>query len=371
MRRMLPLAALLSLAAVPALAQSVIRPNQPVTGRLVASDPVMLDGVHYHVWRFEGQAQHRYRVTLASDDFDAFLTVGSEAQPGCDDCATDDDGGGGNDALVEYVGHHDGTYEIRAYSFDEGETGDYRLLLEDHGEEEAHEVPSGTPISLGEVSGELARGDQKLEGVSYQDTWTYQGRAGETLVITLRSEDFDAMLNVGAFDGGECTGMDGDDNGAGGTDSRLTIHLPDDGAYHLHVTSARPGGSGRYTLTVEAAEAGIAVASPIAPGEEMEGTLGEGDAREGDGSLYDLWSFRGNEGEAFTITLRSEEFDTFLHFGRMMNGTWEVLNADDDGGGDTDSQLTVTLPETGEYLLHANAFGVNGRGTYTLRIQRN
>jgi hypothetical protein len=374
MRRTLLLPALLLLSAAPAAAQGTIRPGQSVTGELVQSDPVMGQGVHYDVWRFRGEASHLYRVTLRSGDFDAFLTVGSEAQAGCDDCATDDDGAGGTDALVEYSGSADGLYEIRAYTYEDGEMGSYELTLEDQGIQESHaeEVVAGTPIAAGEtVSGELARGDTKTEGQSYSDTWTYQGRAGEIITITVRSEDFDAMLNVGAFDGGECMGMDGDDDSGGGTDSRLTMRLPEDGAYHLHVSSSRPGGAGRYTVLVEPAEEVVAVASPIMAGEAVEGRLMQGDAREPeDGSPYDLWSYRGTAGETLTITLTSRDFDTYLRFGRMVDGAWQQIESNDDFEGSTDSELTVTLPETGEYLIHANTFLIAGQGDYRLLATR-
>jgi len=369
MHRSLLLAIPLLLAGTNAAAQETIAPGQSVSGELGASDTTLDDGTYYDVWRFEGVASHRYRVTLRSADFDAVLTVGADIQRGCDDCAVDDDGAGGTDAQVEYVGSQDGTYAIRAYSFDEGATGRYEITLEDQGMDE---VVVGTPIVQGEpVAGELARGDRKIPGQSYSDTYAYEGRAGETIRVTLRSEDFDTLLEIGGFDGEECTGMDIDDNGAGGTDSRLTLTLPDDGLYHLHVSSARGGGAGAYTLLVEEAEEVVAVASPIAEGGAVEGRLMEGDPRERDGSLYDLWSFRGRAGESLTITLRSEDFDTFLRFGRTVEGEWDELGYDDDGTGTTDSELTITLPEDGEYLIHANAFGANERGAYTLLVRRN
>jgi Bacterial pre-peptidase C-terminal domain len=360
----------LLLAAAPAAAQSPIRPGETVTGELDAADPTMFDGAHYEVWHFEGTAAHRYRVTLRSTDFDAFLLVGADARPGCDDCATDDDGAGGTDAQVEYVGGQDGTYEIRAFTFRRGDTGRYQLSLEDAGVDEAPPPIVGTPIGLGEAGGELSEGDEHIAGHSYIDTWTYTGRAGETITITLRSADFDAVLAVGAFDGGECTAVDEDDNSGGGTDGRVTLTLSADGPYHLHVSSAQADGSGRYTLLVEQAERVVAVASPIEPGTTVEGQLLDGDAWENDGSRYDLWSFRGRAGERVTITLRSEDFDAFLRFGRGRGEEWEQIANDDDGAGGSDSRITVTLPEDGEYLVYANTFGSGERGSYTLRVDR-
>lgn len=393
MRSILLLPALFLLA-TPAAAQSVIRPGQSVTGALSAADPALDDGSHYDVWRFQGQARHRYRVTLRSDDFDAYLAVGEEAGPACDACATDDDGAGGTDAQVEYTGGADGTVEIRANSFSDGETGRYELTLEDEGiveetEEHAHApAQSGTPIGLDEAAeGELSRGDTK-HGISYADTYTYQGRAGETISILLRSADFDALVTVGAFEGGECTEMDADDDGGGGTDSRLVLTLPDDGAYHIHVGSAGPGETGRYTLLVErgtladAAGGGldgadfltdsvIVTGDPIQLGQSITGWLRDGDLRTLDSrAFYDLYAYRARAGETVTIELISDEFDAEVHVGRWVNGVWEELGRDDDGGEGTNSLLTITFPESGEYEILAKSLYAGGTGQYHLSVAR-
>lgn len=378
MYRALPFLALLAVAA-PAAAQNTIRPGEPVTGELSASDPVLDDGSHYDVWRFAAVAQHRYRVTLRSEDFDAYLAVGTHADSDCEDCQTDDDGAGGTDAQVEFTRAEDGTWEIRANSYDADETGGYQLVLEDlgvgeeghdHGEEAA---PRGEPIALDQaVTGELTRFDRKL-GASYSDTWTYDGRAGETIIVTLRSEDFDAYLTMGEYAGGECTEMDTNNNGAGGTDSKLTVELPDDGAYHIHVSSATQGGIGRYTLLVERGAEPLEVAPPmpISPGETLEGRLWSTDTEEADGSYRDTWIFRGGVGETYVVTLHSEDFDAYLHVGQMTGGEWNVLETDDDGAGEgTDAQVSITLPVNGEYLIRATSYEGGQTGAYTLRLER-
>lgn len=379
MYRALHLLPVLLLAAAPAAAQDVIRPGESVTGRLSPSDPTLGDGSHYDVWRFAVQARHRYRVTLRSDDFDAYLSVGANTAEECGDCTNDDDGAGGTDALVEFTGSRDGTFQIRANSYDEAEMGEYRLTLEDAGlvEENEHEghgdaPDEGTPITLGQaVTGTLARGDRKIDD-SYTDTWTYQGRDGESIVVTLRSEDFDTYVTLGEYESGECRGMDGDDNSGGGTNSRITTELPDDGAFHIHVRSAGQGETGAYTLLVEPAvdrESG-APPMPISPGETLEGRLSESDTQEADGSYRDEWTFRGNAGETYVITHRSEDFDSFLHVGRKAGEAWETLETDDDGAGDGDAEVTITLPDDGEYVIRAGSYLSAETGAYTLRLQR-
>lgn len=374
MRSIALLPAVLVLAAAPAAAQETIRPGERVTGQLTASDPVLDDGSHFDVWRFTGQAHHRYRVTLRSDDFDAMLVVGSATRAECGDCASDDDGGGGTNASLAFSAPADGTFEILTNSFDETEMGAYELTLEDEGMHEAHEgtggVAAGIPIELDQpVEGELVRGDDKTHGSSYSDTYAYQGRAGERITVTLRSADFDALLEMGEFEGGECTALDSDDDGGGGTDSRMTVTIPENGTYHIHVGASGNGERGRYTLLVERGpERRVAVASPITPGETMESRLDDADALADDDSYYELWSFRGQAGETVTIRMASEAFDTYLHLGRMTDGAWQALETNDDGEDGTNSDLTFILPASGEYFIRANAFAEGQTGAYTLRV---
>ncbi len=368
---------LLLIAAAPAAAQGIIQPGQRVTGQLTAADPTLGDGSHYDVWRFQGQAEHRYRVTLRSDDFDAYLAVGADVGEACAACQTDDDGAGGTDAVVEFTGGADGTYEIRANSYDAEEMGGYELMLEDEGvvvePDEPAATGTGTPIALDQaVEGELARGDVKM-GNSYVDTYTYQGRAGETITVMLSSDEFDTSIEMGQVDGGECRDMDDDDDGGEGTNSLLTIRLPENGAYHIHVRSSGAGETGVYTLLVQRGTQRPVVTvppSPIAPDETVRGRLSDGDAQEADGEYVDVWSYRGSEGETINVVMRSEDFDTYLYFGRMVDGAWQELASDDDGAGDLDSEITVTLPADGEYLIRASSLMADDTGAYTLRVAR-
>lgn len=252
-RTSLILAALLAGAAVPAAAQGNIRPGQTVRGELSTSDPTLADDSYHDIWRFRAEAGHTYAVTLRSDDFDAYLAVGSSAGDDCEECETDDDGAGGTDSRVEFRADASGTYEIRANALSADETGDYTLELQDLGQVQqapAEEV-SATPIRLGQrVQGELTGDDPAADDGSYYDLYSFQGRAGQTITITLRSDDFDAFLTIGMLDGGEYAELDGNDDGPDGTDSELTITLSETGEYLIHANSLNEGETGAYTLQI-------------------------------------------------------------------------------------------------------------------------
>lgn len=247
MRRTLLVFALLT--AAPAASQPMLYPGQRVTEALSDSDPVLNDGSHYDLWSFNALAGHVYLVTLRSSQFDAYLAVGANAAD-CPDCRVDDDGAGGNDAAVRFAPVANGSYQVRANSYGAGETGRYEITLEDQGlSPESGAMP--VTIQAGDsVEGRLEPGDER-NGTRYTDTFIYQGRAGEELVVTLRSADFDAVVAMGRPGHRGCRPISSDDDGAGGTDSRLEITLSADGIYHIHVRTAQAEGRGAYTLTVE------------------------------------------------------------------------------------------------------------------------
>ncbi|HZG43085.1 MAG TPA: hypothetical protein VEY93_08995, partial [Longimicrobium sp.] len=111
-------------------------------------------------------------------------------------------------------------------------------------------------------------------------------------------------------------------------------------------------------------------AQPLQAGVRAQGVLNDDDAvLEADNSYYDLWSYQGREGEAVKIQMMSDDFDTYVAIGRMVNGTWEEVASMDDGGEGTNTLLEVTLPATGEYVIRANSFGAEETGDYTLLIE--
>jgi hypothetical protein len=282
MRNTLPFlsAALLACVAVPAVAQGTIRPGQTVRGELAASDGTLDDGSFFDVWRFRAQAGHVYAVTLRSDAFDAFLSVGSSAGPDCEDCEADDDGAGGTDSEVLIRASANGMLEIRANSLMAEETGAYTLALEDRGENAQ---------------------------IDEEDEDEYAGVDEEPVADV--GDEMEAMEIVGT-------------------------------------------------------------PTPVRLDRAAQGELGEDDAQAADDSFYDLFSYRGRAGETITITLRSEDFDAFLSVGRRVDGRFEVMESNDDGEEGTDSELTITLPEAGEYLIRANSLFPEETGAYTLQITR-
>ena len=94
----------------------------------------------------------------------------------------------------------------------------------------------------------------------------------------------------------------------------------------------------------------------------------QGDELLDDDSFADTWRFQGRAGQQLEVTLRSAAFDAYLVVGRLKNGTFSTIESDDDGAGDTDSKVSLTLDTSGEYLVRANTLFKNKTGRYTLLV---
>lgn len=235
----------------------------------------------------------------------------------------------------------------------------------------APELAAQGRIEVGHtVRGELTASAPTLDDGSHYAIWTFVGRAGERVRVTLRSEDFDAYLAVGRLKDGACVAdCETDDDSGGGTDARLSYTLPGDGTFSIRVNTLREGETGAYTLSLDS----VAVpppptAQPVQAGQTVHGTLGEGDAEAEDGSYYDLYRVSARAGDTLTITMRSGDFDAYLVVGRMVDGELETMESDDDSGGGTDAQVRFVVPADGDYHIHANSLGAGETGAYTLEI---
>ncbi len=99
---------------------------------------------------------------------------------------------------------------------------------------------------------------------------------------------------------------------------------------------------------------------------EIQGSLGAGFPTLNDGRLYKEHSFTGPAGEQVTITLSSSEFDTYLI---LLDSQGNKIGENNDARRETtDSQLTITLPNSGTYRILVKANNSTGRGQYTLSI---
>ncbi|MBX9615060.1 MAG: peptidase [Caulobacteraceae bacterium] len=229
------------------------------------------------------------------------------------------------------------------------------------------------------VNGQLTADDRRVDsedqGQFVYDTYAIEAREGQRLEVVMRSDAFDAYLEV--FEG-SATGdpIASDDDGLGeGTDSRVRFSTGR-GTYIIRARTLGGLEGGAYTIT--ATDRGPAPRAPrpaaIRLGAEVDGEIDSRDAvDEEDPSAaysYDAFSFRAREGDRFAIALESDDFDPIVRVGRSGRGGAfeELARNDDSGAGGLNSYLVFVAPSDGEYLIRAAPLDGTSEGDYTLSL---
>ncbi|WP_366664968.1 DVUA0089 family protein [Microcoleus sp. bin48.metabat.b7b8b9.023] len=83
---------------------------------------------------------------------------------------------------------------------------------------------------------------------SLYEQHTFQGRAGQSVTISVESRDFDTL--VALFSPDEKLLAKNDDISSSNSNSSVTVTLPASGRYTVVVNAYKKGERGRYTLTI-------------------------------------------------------------------------------------------------------------------------
>jgi hypothetical protein len=345
-----------------------------VTGALSSADYVSPDDYVLEAWDVQGRAGQSVTIDLASDAFDARLYL---VGPGFSDTQFDDNGGGGCNARLSITFLENGTYRVVASSYS-GETGTYTLRVAEGavpapgygcGEmnpEILADLPTdGRSLEVGALrTGVLGPASRIVQEGRAGEAWLLTGRTGDRVSVRLESDDFDAYLYLAG------PGLDAiltDDDGGDDLNSRIDLTLPSDGPFTV-VASALGGGSfGAYILRVEEGidPNDLPIVGRVAMGQTVDGLLMFVDPVVFEGRAGQIWGFDATAGQRAVIDLRSDDFDTYLYLAGP--GIAEPMS-DDDGGDDTNSQLTVTFPETGTYRIVASPYGSEDTGAFTITV---
>ena len=101
-------------------------PTASITGSLEEGDPVRDDGSYYEGWEIDVAEGDHLVLTLASPDFDAYLTFVSPSSRSYDD----DDGAGNTDSRIDIVVDEPGRWTVVANTLRAGDSGGYTLTVE-------------------------------------------------------------------------------------------------------------------------------------------------------------------------------------------------------------------------------------------------
>jgi len=104
----------------------------------------------------------------------------------------------------------------------------------------------------------------------------------------------------------------------------------------------------------------------MSPGSQELGRLEYGDTTLDSGEFSDSYVFEGRAREHVTIDLRSSDFDPYLII-RTPSG--EQFENDDHEGDSNWSKLSLTLPETGRYIIRVTSYEAGEAGAYTVSMR--
>ncbi len=337
-----------------------------VRGRLEEGDARTRGGEAYRYddYRVQLRAGQRLQAELRSSDFDAFLAIYAEGRTSGEPLATDDDGAdSGTNARLRFTPESDGIYIVRARPYSGLETGAYTLALS---ERVVPRQPRPGRITVGgDVSGRLTSGDAEDEDGKTFDAYAFRANAGDRVAVLLEADDFDPLVRIGRMVNGAFVQSAENDDGAGkGLNSYLVFTAPQAGEYVIQASSVSSGAEGGYRLSLEQGPPAPEARS-IAIGDEVDGRLDEDSPRSDAGAPADLYRFTGRAGQRVAISLKADDFDSFLE---LFDANHNSLATDDDSGGELNARLTFVLPDDGDYLIEARGFS-DAEGRYDLKVE--
>lgn len=237
------------------------------------------------------------------------------------------------------------------------------------------------PLTPGAAqSGQLTHESQRItENDYFMDLYTIAGEAGERVVISMQSDEFDTYLEIGRMTDGTYTQYAYDDDGGDGLNSRLTFTFPETGEYVVRARTYGPDSTGSYTIEAGAPQPPAPPPTPIRirTGQTLEGSFSSDsptyamDSYSGGMRHYALYSLRGRAGDTVTVTLRSEDFDAYLEVGGDTPVGFAAAQSNDDGGGELglNSRLSVTFATAGTLVIRATTLGSGATGAYSLSVE--
>nr|WP_312052693.1 PPC domain-containing protein [Brevundimonas diminuta] len=232
---------------------------------------------------------------------------------------------------------------------------------------------SAADARLGDdIRGRLEDGDARTrgsDGYRYDD-YRVNLRAGQRLEAQMTSDDFDAYLEVYAEDSLRQS-LASDDDSAGDLNARLRFTAPEAGIYIVRARTFSGIETGDYQLSLkERAAPRMPRPGRIAVGRDETGSLGANSAEDDDGKRYDAYAFRASAGERVKIDLESDDFDSFLRVGHIVNGAFVQMAENDDGGSSLNARLVFTAPQAGEYLIRVTSYNGSAEGDYRLSMEQ-
>ena len=320
-------------------------------------------------YTFTGTAGQRVKITMTSQPVDSFLGLFG---PGGQLLATDDDGGVGADARIVITLPAAGTYTIEATSFWSNWTGAYSLRLEP-GDGGGTCSATPTPIAVGDAVDGLLSGTEcpaVSRPSSYHDGYTFSAQVGQTYVISMVTNSFDAYLAV--LDSSNQI-LAVDDDGGYGLNALVEFTPSRTGVYKIEATSAEPDALGGYYLSLTLAQGPAPECTtppvPLELGQTLPVELSTSDCRSEfqTSSHRDQYTIVVQAGQTYRLYMESTAVDPWLvlvdSFGNAL------LQGDDTDDGTANAEIVFTAPEDETFTVEATSANPDEVGPYTISFQ--
>jgi hypothetical protein len=209
--------------------------NVPLKGEISSADERQDNNTYHQDWNYFGQAGERITVNLAAtgtpSTFNPFLALYAPETNGFL--------GEVHAGETSFVLPEDGTYTMCIHTHGgTPETGTFAVSLQ-----------SADVVRDWKSMLDFGQDGKGLGMLGYftddkVDTWYFFGSTDEQVQITMRpkritdsDQDFDTYLRIGQIDSGSFRQLAYDDDGAGGTASRLSLRLPNSGMYVVRASA--------------------------------------------------------------------------------------------------------------------------------------
>lgn len=366
-------------------AQTTIPVPADVTGTLRQDAALQFgDRGSFDVYAFYAVAGVRYSLTVTSEAFFPYLSLMRVVGPLTE--VVRDQSTGANETRLTFRVLQSGRHYVvvqadRALQLGAEPQppagGAYTLQLT---ERAMPPVPAARLLSLGSTVESRLGPDSPITYNAWEAEVRYEPyslylEAGQRIRIAMDATEFDPYLEIVAdLNSEEAEIIAQDDDGGEGSNALLNFRAETTGMYYLRARSFGSDAVGAYTLRAELRPIPPAATPiPIAIGMARNGTLSPEsplmDTAWSQDVAYDLYAVDVPAGQSFTIQMLSEEFDTYVEFGRITPDGFEVLNANDDDGEGSNALLRIVNSEGGSFFIRARAYSSNQFGPYTLRIE--
>lgn len=227
--------------------------------------------------------------------------------------------------------------------------------------QESTETPSGSS-SLQSLDIESST-DGDLSAENPSEVYRFRGRAGDVIAITMTSTEVDSYLRLGDAQGNELLN---DDDSAAGLNARIgPVMLPADGDYVLVASTFDYVVSGGSEVEIGGFTVSIDRYDPVPmdyPG-DIEGDLNAE-------TPLIVYSFEGRKGDVISISMDSDDLDSYLTIAPASDLA-DAAQRDDDSGGNLDSLITpYIVPGTGTYFVTAASYDADAEGEFEVQIDR-